>query len=85
MSELFFLTSFFYLMVLEREVIKLVGAKIREKRIEKGMSQEVLSFDANIPKNQVGRIERGEINPTLITLNKISLALEIPLKDLFEF
>ncbi len=72
-------------MVLEREIIKLVGAKIREKRIEKGMSQEVLSFDANIPKNQVGRIERGEINPTLITLNKISLALEIRLRDLFEF
>lgn len=56
-----------------------------EKRNERGMSQEVLSFDANIHKNQIGIIERGEINPTLITLNKISLDLETPLKDLFEF
>ena len=72
-------------MVLESEVVKLLGNRIREKRIEKGMSQEVLSFDANIPKNQVGMIERGEINTTITTLNKISLALEIPLKELFDF
>ena len=45
----------------EIELIKSVGDKIRMKRLELNLSQETLSYDANIPRNQVGRIERGEI------------------------
>lgn len=72
-------------MNLEPNIAKKLGNKIKELRILKGMSQEELSFDANIPKNQVGRIERGEINTTIVTLNKISIALEINIKELFDY
>ncbi len=64
-------------------LLKLIGEKIRQKRIESNLSQENLSYDANIPRNQIGRIERGEINTTIISLYKICNALEINIKDLF--
>lgn len=64
-------------------LLKLVGNKIRQKRTELKLSQETLSYDANIPKNQIGRIERGEINTTILSLHKICKALEINIKDLF--
>jgi len=67
----------------EIELIKSIGEKIRIKRIELNLSQEILSFDANIPRNQIGRIERGEINTSIITLHKICKALKIEIKDLF--
>ncbi|WP_374552502.1 helix-turn-helix domain-containing protein [Flavobacterium sp.] len=64
-------------------LIKSVGNKIRQKREELNLSQELLSFDANIPKNQIGRIERGEISTSISTLHKICKALKIEIKDLF--
>jgi len=72
--------------VLENEeirLIKTVGEKIRRRRLELNLSQEILSFDANIPKNQIGRIERGEINTSISTLYKVCTALKIEIKELF--
>jgi transcriptional regulator with XRE-family HTH domain len=66
----------------EIHFIKSVGKKLREKRLSKNLSQAMLSYDANIPKSQIGRIERGEINTTIVTLLKICNALEIDLKEL---
>lgn len=67
----------------EIELLKNVGEKIRKKRIELHLSQELLSFDANIPRNQIGRIERGEISTSITTLYKICKALNTEIKDLF--
>ncbi len=67
----------------EIELIKTVGEKIRQKRTELNLSQELLSYDANIPRNQIGRIERGEISTSITTLHKICKALKIEIKDLF--
>ncbi len=64
-------------------LIKTVGEKIRQRRIELNLSQESLSYDADIPRNQVGRIERGEISTSITTLSKICKALNIAIKDLF--
>ena len=47
------------------------------------MSQEELANTAEIPISQVGRIERGEINTTLVTVKALSDALEIDLTTLF--
>lgn len=68
----------------EIEFIIEVGKKIQAKRKELNLSQETLSFDADIPRNQIGRIERGEINTSLITLFKISKALKIDVVDLLK-
>ena len=52
--------------------LKATGNNIRQLRKSLNLSQESLSFDADIPRNQIGRIERGEINTSVITLMKNS-------------
>lgn len=64
-------------------VTKALGEKIREFRLNKNISQELLAFEASIPRNQIGRIERGEINTSILTLTKICKALEIEIRELF--
>ncbi len=49
------------------------------------MSQEALAFTSDIPISQVGRIERGEINTTISSVKAIAHALDISIKDLFDF
>lgn len=67
----------------EIRLIISIGEKIREIRSLKSLSQATLSYDANIPKNQIGRIERGEINTSIGTLYKICKALDVNIKELF--
>lgn len=66
----------------EKIFIKKVGQKLREKRLSKNLSQATLSYDANIPINQIGRIERGEINTSIGSLFKICKALDIDVSEL---
>jgi transcriptional regulator with XRE-family HTH domain len=64
--------------------VKAFGAKLREIRIEKGMSQVELANTAEIPINQVGRIERGEINTTLVTIKALADALKVEVSLFFK-
>ena len=65
------------------EIVIKVGLRIKELRTAKGLSQFKLSILIGISENQLSRIERGESNPTIKTLNKIAKALEIDIKDFF--
>ena len=65
------------------EVIKAFGRRLRDLRISKGLSQEQLANEAEIPLSQVGRIERGEINPTLSTISALAKALKENITNLF--
>ena len=67
----------------EKRFIKSVGDKLRTKRLSKNISQVMLSYDANIPVSQIGRIERGEINTSIGTLYKICAALQTRLARIF--
>ena len=60
----------------DMEVMKAVGKKIRQLRKESGMSQFQLSIDADLTKNQIGRIERAERNTSLVALNRIADLVE---------
>ena len=71
--------------VKNEKLIKAVGERIRTLRIERKLSQEDLANEADIPLSQIGRIERGETNPTISTLNVIADALDIQLRDLLDF
>ncbi len=52
--------------VKNKEFIKAFGANLRQLRLDRNLSQEKLSYLADIPLSQIGRIERGEINTTLL-------------------
>ncbi|MEJ7821354.1 MAG: helix-turn-helix transcriptional regulator [Chitinophagaceae bacterium] len=69
----------------DEKFVKAVGERLKEIRIKKSMSQEELANTAEIPTNQIGRIERGEINTTLITMKAIADALSVDVIELFQF
>ena len=49
---------------------------------EKNLSQEVLSGLADIGRTHLSAIERGERKPTLETLYRISIALNVNMSDI---
>lgn len=61
---------------------RIVGDVIAEYRTGKGMTQEVLSGLAGIGRSHLSAIERGERKPTLETLYRLSLALDIKMSAL---
>ena len=65
-------------------LVKAIGYKIREIRLSKNISQEELSYISDLPPSQIGRIERGENNPTISSLYAIAEALEVELKLLVD-
>ena len=69
----------------EKIFIKNFGEKLKKLRLEKNLSQEMLANDANIPINQIGRIERAEISTSLSTIYKIAKALDVKITALFDF
>ncbi len=59
-----------------------LGAVIRERRKELGLSQEGLADEAALDRTYVGGLERGERNPTLKVLWKLSAALHLSSSEL---
>ena len=63
---------------------KIVGKQIRLLHKRFKMTQSVLASKANMEESALQRIEAGRTNPTIKTLFKISNALNVELKVLFE-
>lgn len=64
---------------------KQLGNIIREYREKLQLPQEVLADKAEISRSYIGAVERAERVMSLKTLFKISRALEVDCKDLFDF
>lgn len=60
----------------------LVGLKLRRLREKKGWSQEDLGFEADLHRNYIGGIERGERNVGVVNLAKLAQALGVRPRDL---
>lgn len=58
-------------------MMKAFGKRLKEIRHSKKISQEKLGHIAQITLSQVGRIERGEINPTISTVYVLAQALGV--------
>ena len=65
------------------KILKDIGAVIKKLRKERGISAVELGYKCNMDKPNINRIENGKTNPTVLTLVRICIALEIELKDLF--
>lgn len=66
------------------ETTKLVGQRIRNYRLQNGLSQEKLAELSGCHPTYIGQIERAEKNPTIDSIEKISSALNVSLSRLFE-
>lgn len=66
------------------DIVKILGKRIRNYRMQLDLSQEKLAEKASCHPTYIGQIERGEKNPTIESIEKITKALGISLSELFE-
>jgi DNA-binding XRE family transcriptional regulator len=61
------------------------GQAVRKlrKSHQKHFSQEDFALEADINRGYMGAIERGEVNVSLLTVEKICAALEVSMENLF--
>ena len=62
-----------------------LGLRIRQLRQERGMSQEELSFLAELDRTYITSVENGHRNISIINIEKIAKAFSMSIKDLFDF
>jgi len=63
-----------------------IGAKIQSIRLKKGLSQVDLvgKIEGKIDTTNISRIERGRVNSSILTLQRIADALEVDIIDFFK-
>ena len=67
----------------KEELIRL-GAIIRKKREQKSLTQVELAEKCGINRNYIGMVERGERNPSYLSLQKIANGLGLTVDELIK-
>jgi transcriptional regulator with XRE-family HTH domain len=62
---------------------KRFGARVRQLRKARKLSQEALALEAGLDRSYVGSIERGTSNVALINIHRIAEALGVGASELF--
>jgi transcriptional regulator with XRE-family HTH domain len=67
----------------KQELLKSVGKRIQDIRVSKGLTQVDLvgKIDGDIDTTNISRIESGRTNPTIYTLYRIAVALDVKLEE----
>jgi len=69
----------------KREVVMLIGSKVRDIREKKGLTLAQLAYEVGIEPKQLIRIELGQINTSLYQVFRITKALGIQMYEVFLF
>ncbi len=67
------------------EVYLLIGKRVKYLRRLKNLTQSELAEKANLSVNYISQIETGVASPTIKTLFVVAQALDVELKELFNF
>lgn len=62
-----------------------LGSRIKKIRETQNLSKVQLAFEINTGEKCIRELEKGKVNPTTLTLLKLSEALNVSIQDLFEF
>lgn len=68
---------------IDKEVLTLLGARIKQLRKEHKISQEKLAYASDISFSQLVRIESGKYNTSISSIASICKGLNITLIDFF--
>jgi transcriptional regulator with XRE-family HTH domain len=63
----------------EKKIARQIGARIRELREQRALSQEELADKARVDLSHLGKLERGDGNPTIELLVRLCTALDAKL------
>lgn len=64
--------------------LKVFGARLKELRLEKNLTQQELAEKINLSTNFIGMVERGERNTSVDKIFKLSKALNVSLAEFFK-
>lgn len=67
----------------QQSFMRTVAKRVSQIRLSKGFTQEELCSAMNMNRSQLARIESGDQNITLLTLHRISKALQVDPRELF--
>ena len=61
-----------------------IGERVRYLRKSKGLTQTQLAELVGKDRQYLYKIEKAVVTPNIVTISEIAMALEIPLKDIFD-
>lgn len=64
-------------------ITKKFGSRLKEIRLTKNISQEELSYQAELHRTYISSIELGKRNVSLVNIEKLAKALECEIIDFF--
>jgi len=67
------------------QVLQEIGKRIAEIRVKNKQTLDDIEFLSGIDSSDIHKYEQGKINLTIRTLVKLSLALKIHPRELFDF
>ena len=65
--------------------LKNLGLRIKKIRESQNLTKVQLAFEMNTGEKYIRELEKGKVNPTTLTLLKLSDTLNVSIQDLFEF
>jgi len=66
----------------DTEILQQFGANLKKVRMAKGYSLRELYALCGVDNSDISKMEKGEINVTILTLVKLAQALEVDVNDL---
>lgn len=66
-------------------ITKKVGERIKQLRHRLEISQEELAYRSGIHRTYIASLEVGKRNISIVTLEKIVMALEVSMSEFFNF
>lgn len=73
-------------MATKKEILqKKLGKRIADLRDLRGINQTELGIRCNKDRQSISRLENGKVNPSFFYLFQVATALEVNLKDIFDF
>lgn len=73
-----------YMEVLDSALVQTFANNLKRLRKKARISQEELALRSGLDRTYISGCERGVRNPSIISIEKIADALNIPAKDFFE-
>ena len=68
----------------DEKCLRAVGAAVRCRRLELGLSQEALGYRAKLDRTYISGVERGVRNPTVGSLRRLAEALDTVSSSILE-
>jgi transcriptional regulator with XRE-family HTH domain len=68
----------------DNDLLKNLGRQLRTLREQTGKSQDTLANDSGLHRTYIGAVERGERNPTILTLSRYAAGLGLTVADLVD-